>query len=221
MDLSRNSGHFWSSKPWAAGRMNSQRPGWSGRLQLRPTGWRPRRCPGQQPKMGEDLLDHRLLPDRRDDLQLAAAGWAMLHVDLEHPLEQLGPAQPHRGVERPTRLALDGRCGLHRRFWLSRLWLLPHCLGAQLAVGCQLLTPPKPCRFVVAAGFTLEVAAPVRGLRAKIKLPHCSAPMCSSPSDCKTLAFRPPRLPKPCPAGGRAQVWRLEWGQNDDGVSGS
>ena len=29
--------------------------------------------PGLQPKMREDLLDHRLLQDRCDDLQLAAA----------------------------------------------------------------------------------------------------------------------------------------------------
>ena len=201
--------------------MNSQKSGWSGRLQLRPTGWRPRRFSGLQPKMGEDLLDHRLLPDRRDDLQLAAAGWAMLHVDLEHPLDQLGPAQPHRAVVRTTRLALDGRCGLHRRLWLLRRWLLRNYLGAQLGVVCQLLTPPRPCRFVVAAGFTPEAAAPVRGHRAQAALPHWSAHMCSSPSDLKTLALRLPRLPKPCPAGGRAQVWRLEWGQNDDGVSGS
>ena len=174
-----------------------ERPGWSGCLELRPTGWRL----GLQPKMGEDLLDHRLLPDRRDDLQRAAAGWAMLHVDLEHPLGQLGPAQPHRAVVRTTRLAVDGRCGLHRRLWLWRHWILRHCLGAQLGVACQLLTPPKPCRFVIAAGFTLEVAAPVRGLRAQMALPHCSAHMCSSPSVFKTLALRLPRLPKPCTGG--------------------
>jgi len=34
----------------------------------------------------EDLLDHRLLQDRRADLQLAAAVRAVRHVDLEHAL---------------------------------------------------------------------------------------------------------------------------------------
>ena len=58
--------------------MNSKRPGWSGRLQLRPTGWRPVLCPGLQPKMGEDLFDHRLLKNRRDDLQQTGAVRAML-----------------------------------------------------------------------------------------------------------------------------------------------
>ena len=41
--------------------------------------------------MGEDLLDHWRFQDRRDDLQLAAAVRAMLHVDLEHALEQPSP----------------------------------------------------------------------------------------------------------------------------------
>jgi len=38
---------------------------------------------GLQTKVREDLLDHRLLQDRRDDLQLAPAVRAVLHVDLE------------------------------------------------------------------------------------------------------------------------------------------
>ena len=33
-----------------------------------------------QPQVREDLLDHRLLQDRRDDLQVAAAIRAVLHV---------------------------------------------------------------------------------------------------------------------------------------------
>jgi hypothetical protein len=40
----------------------------------------------------EDPLDHRRFQDRRDDLELAATVRAVLHVELEHPLEQLGPA---------------------------------------------------------------------------------------------------------------------------------
>ena len=47
--------------------------------------------PGLQTQVREDLLDHRLLQDRRDDLQLAAAVRAVFQVDLEHPLEQLDP----------------------------------------------------------------------------------------------------------------------------------
>jgi hypothetical protein len=48
----------------------------------------------------EDLLDDRLFQDGRNDLQLAAAVRAVLQVEIEHPLEQLGPAQPHRAVMR-------------------------------------------------------------------------------------------------------------------------
>ena len=77
-----------SPRPWSPGRL--KRVGWrvSGRLQLRPTGWRARRRPGLQTQVREDLLDHRLLQDCRDDLQLAAAVRAVRHVDLEHALEQ-------------------------------------------------------------------------------------------------------------------------------------
>jgi hypothetical protein len=52
-------------------------------LQLWPTGWSARRCPGLQAQVREDLLDHRLLKNRGDDLQLAAAVRAVLQVDLE------------------------------------------------------------------------------------------------------------------------------------------
>jgi hypothetical protein len=38
----------------------------------------------------KDLLDDRLLQDRRNDLQLATAVRAVLHVDREQTLEQLG-----------------------------------------------------------------------------------------------------------------------------------
>ena len=54
----------------------------SGRLQLRPTSERARR-PGPQTQVREDLLDHRLLKDRHDDLQLATAVRAVFQVDLE------------------------------------------------------------------------------------------------------------------------------------------
>jgi hypothetical protein len=40
--------------------------------------------------VGEPLLDHRLLQDRRDDLQLSAAVRAVHQVDFEHGIEQLG-----------------------------------------------------------------------------------------------------------------------------------
>ena len=41
---------------------------------------------GLKTQVREDLLDHRLLQDHRNDLQRAAAVRAMLHVDLEQPL---------------------------------------------------------------------------------------------------------------------------------------
>jgi len=95
-------------------------------------GWRTRRRSGLQTQMREDLLDHWLLHDRRDDLQLAAAVRAVRHVDLEHALQQLGPAQPNRTVVRTGRFALDRRCGL--RGWFE---FLRHHQRAQLGVGCQ------------------------------------------------------------------------------------
>jgi len=77
-------------------------------MQLRPTGGRARRHPGLQTQMREDLLDHWLFKDRRDDLQRAAAVRVARHVDLEDALEQLGPAQPPRALVRTGRLALGG-----------------------------------------------------------------------------------------------------------------
>ena len=76
--------------------MNSEGSGWSSRLQPPTTGRRTRRCPRLQTQVVEDLLDHRLLQDGCNDLQIAAAVRAVLHVELEHPLEQLGQAQSHR-----------------------------------------------------------------------------------------------------------------------------
>ena len=127
-------------KPW---RSRSPRPRSPGRLKR--VGWRisqaacscdsragaPRR-PGLQTQVREDLRDHRLFQDRRDDLRLATVVRAVFQVDLEDPLEQLGPAQPHRAMVRTGRLAL-GRwsclCG--------RPWILRHHQHAQLGVGCQ------------------------------------------------------------------------------------
>ena len=37
-----------------------------------------------QPKVHEDLLHHMLPQDRRDDLQIAGAVLAVVHVDIEH-----------------------------------------------------------------------------------------------------------------------------------------
>ena len=56
--------------------------------------------------MREDLLDHRLLQNGRNDLQRAAAVQAVLQLEVKHALEQLGPAQPHRAVMRAVRFAL-------------------------------------------------------------------------------------------------------------------
>ena len=71
-------------RPYSPGRLNCR--GWaaSGPLQGAPgqwpasspgTGWRPRRCPRLQAKVAEDLLDHRLFQDGRNDLQFASH-WA-------------------------------------------------------------------------------------------------------------------------------------------------
>ena len=85
-------------RPWLPGRLNGHCSAASGRLQGLATGCCTRRRPGLQSQVREDLLDHRLLQNRRDDLQLAAAVWVVLHVDVEHALEQLGPAQPRRAA---------------------------------------------------------------------------------------------------------------------------
>ena len=64
-------------------RLNGHGRAASGRLQGLVTRRYTRRCPGLQSQVPEDLLDHRLFQDRRDDLQLAAAVRAVLQVDLE------------------------------------------------------------------------------------------------------------------------------------------
>ena len=64
----------------------------SGRLQRLTTRRSTRRCPGLESKMRKDRLDRRRFQDRQDDLQIAAAARAVLQVEIDHALEQLGPA---------------------------------------------------------------------------------------------------------------------------------
>jgi len=130
-------------------------------LQGLATGRRLRRCTRLQSQVREDLLDHRRFQDHRDDLALAAAVRAVLHVDLEHALEQLGPAQPHRTMVRTARLALRGWRGLR-----GRLRLLRHYLGAQLGVGV-------PARHENGSGVDV-VEAPAR-LTAQCRQPGIAA----------------------------------------------
>jgi len=66
-----------------------------------------RHAPGRrlriEPKVGEDLLDHRPLEDGRDDLEFAAtAATAMLHLDVEDLVEQSRPADG--GSEPPYKI---------------------------------------------------------------------------------------------------------------------
>ena len=76
--------------------------------------------------MREDLFDDRLLQDRRDDLELATAIRAVRQVELEHPLERPGPAQPHRSVVHTVRPALVRLCLLGWRLGLLRHLLRHH-----------------------------------------------------------------------------------------------
>ncbi len=46
--------------------------------------------------MAEDLVDHRRIFDRGNDLQAAAAVRAVFDVDVEDPFEQPGPAHARR-----------------------------------------------------------------------------------------------------------------------------
>ena len=80
----------------------------------------PGRRLGIEPQVGEDLLDHRPLEDGRDDLEIAAAAVrAVLHVDVEHALEQPRPADaagPRLGTLDP---AFGGGCGFGALFCLT------------------------------------------------------------------------------------------------------
>ncbi|MBC7734585.1 MAG: hypothetical protein H7306_22270 [Bacteriovorax sp.] len=48
---------------------------------------RARRCTRLQTQVRKDLLDDRLFQDRRNDLQLATAGRAVLHVETKHAVD--------------------------------------------------------------------------------------------------------------------------------------
>jgi len=99
---------------------------------MRPTGVRTGRCSGLQTQVREDLPDHWLPEDRRNDLQLATAVWAMLKVDLEDLLDQLGPAQTHLASMQTARFACGGRCD-----WRDGFRFLRHHQRAQFGVGRQ------------------------------------------------------------------------------------
>jgi hypothetical protein len=60
--------------------------------------------------MAEDFDNHRRIFDRGDDLQGAAAIRAVLHVDVEDPFEQPGPAHA-RGVSLGRGVIGRGRGG--------------------------------------------------------------------------------------------------------------
>ena len=58
--------------------------------------------------MAEDLVDHRRIFNRGDDLQDAAAVGAVFNVDVEDPFEQSGPTHARRRALRLRVIA----CGL-------------------------------------------------------------------------------------------------------------
>ena len=58
---------------------NGDESKYSGRLQRLAAS----RRPGLQTQVREDLLDHRLFKDRRNDLQLATEGRAVIQVEIE------------------------------------------------------------------------------------------------------------------------------------------
>ena len=83
--------------------------------------------------MREDFLDHRLFQDRRNHLQLTATIRAVLQIQIDHPSEQLCPAQLHRAVVRAVRFSRGEHRFLDRRFGLLQ-YLLRHHQSAQLGV---------------------------------------------------------------------------------------
>ncbi len=72
-----------SPQPCPPGCLNGDGSESSSRLQRLTAAGCARRRPGLQPQVREDLLDHRLLQDRRNDLQLAAAVRAVLQLEIE------------------------------------------------------------------------------------------------------------------------------------------
>jgi hypothetical protein len=76
------------------------------------------RCPGGQAEVGEDVRNDGAMFDGGDDLQRAAATGAVFQVDIEHPLEQPGPAQAGR------------RCGRGASAWSAEgVWVLTGTVG--------------------------------------------------------------------------------------------
>jgi len=91
-----------------------------------------------QPQVAEDLLDHRPLEDGRDDLELrGAAVRAVLHVDVEHALEQPRPADAVRPGLDVLDFALGGGCGLGGRLCLRGRPLRHHQRTCSLAFGAS------------------------------------------------------------------------------------
>ena len=70
-------------RPCSPGRVNGHVSVASSRLRRLTSGRRTGWCSGLQSQVREDLLDHRLLQDCRNDLQLAAAVRAVLQVEVE------------------------------------------------------------------------------------------------------------------------------------------
>ena len=63
-------------------------------LQSLTTGRRAGRYIGLLTQVREYPFDHQLFQDRRNDLQLTATVRAVLQVEIEHALKQLGPTLP-------------------------------------------------------------------------------------------------------------------------------
>jgi hypothetical protein len=88
-------------RPGSPGRLNC--PGWeaSGHLQRLASGRRTRRCPGLQPQVRKDLLDHRVLQERRNDVrsslqfgQCSRSRSTTCLSSLAHPINGVIPNRP-------------------------------------------------------------------------------------------------------------------------------
>ena len=145
---------LWRSRsPWPWSPCRRKRVGgWdSGRLQLRTHGLARAAAPRPaDTQVRKDPLDQWLLEDRGDDLQLAAAVGAMLHVDLEHALEPFGSAEPHWSVKRAGHLACGRQCGLRDGSGSSGP------LRAQLGVGCENAVVRRAAELVLDAASALR-----------------------------------------------------------------
>ena len=93
--------------------------------------------------MGEDLGDGGGVEDGGEDRQGTAAVGTPFHVDIEHPLEQLGPAQAGRRRGR-TCLTVAGYLSIALTGGLGTIW------GRSLALGAS--TPWKRMRCSLGRG---------------------------------------------------------------------